>query len=136
MFHHNDKLSKDNLSKDKDNLSKDNLSKDSMSKDESKAFKELPYDTSIVILPAQKGRSTAILNHEDYLEKCMDYINNGLYQLLKKDSTIKIKTKALKQLKVLKANEFIDNKLHYYLKTTDSPAPRFYGKPKIHKPGM
>ena len=79
MFHHNDKLSKDNLSKDKDNLSKDNLPKDSMSKDESKAFKELPYNASIVILPAEKGRSTAILNHEDYLEKCMDYINNGLY---------------------------------------------------------
>ena len=29
----------------------------------------------------------------------------------------------------------IDNKLYYYLKPTDSPAPRFYGQPKIHKPG-
>ena len=107
-----------------------------MSKDERKALKELQSDTSIVILPAEKGRSTAILNYQDYLEKCMDYINNGLYQLLKKDSTIKIKPKALKQLKFPKANEFIDNKLYYYLKPTDSPAPRFYGKPKIHKPGM
>ena len=31
---------------------------------------------------------------------------------------------------------FIDNKLYYYLKPTDSPAPRFYGQPKIHKPGV
>ena len=30
----------------------------------------------------------------------------------------------------------IDNKLYYYLKPTDSPAPRFYGQPKIHKPGV
>ena len=52
----------------------------------------------------------------------------------KKDLTTKIKAKALKQLKVLKDNEFIDNKLYYYLKPTASPAPRFYGQPKIHKP--
>ena len=31
---------------------------------------------------------------------------------------------------------FIDNKLYYYLKSTDSPAPRFYGQPKIYKPGV
>ena len=66
----------------------------------------------------------------------MNHINNGPYQLLKKDPTTKIKTKTLKQLKVLKDNEFIDNKLYYYLKPTDSPAPRFYGQPKIHKPGV
>ena len=42
----------------------------------------------------------------------------------------------MKQLKVLKDNKFIDNKLYYYLKHTDSPAPRFYGQPKIHKPGV
>ena len=50
--------------------------------------------------------------------------------------TFLIKTKTLKQLKVLKDNEFIDNKLYYYLKPADSPAPRFYGQPKIHKPGF
>ena len=110
--------------------------KDNLSKDERKALKELQSDTSIVILPADKGRSTVILNREDYLEKCMDHINNGPYQLLKKDPTTKIKAKTLKQLKVLKDNEFIDNKLYYYLKPTDSPAPRFYGQPKIHKPGV
>ena len=101
-----------------------------------KLLKELQSDTSIVILPADKGRSTVILNREDYLEKCMDHINNGPYQLLKKDPTTKIKAKTLKQLKALKDNEFIDNKLYYYLKPTDSPAPRFYGQPKIHKPGV
>ena len=66
----------------------------------------------------------------------MDHINNGPYQLLKKDRTTKIKAKTLKQLKVLEDKEFIDNKLYYYLKTADSPAPRFYGQPKIHKPGV
>ena len=96
-------------------------------------MKELQSDTSSVFLPAHKGRSTVILNLEDYLEKCMDHINNGPYQLLKKDPTTKIKTKTLKQLKVLKDNQFIGNKLYYYLKPTESPAPRFYGQLKINK---
>ena len=107
--------------------------KDNLSKDECKVLKELQSNTSIVILPADKGRSTIILKHEDYLEKCMDHINNGPYELLKKDPTTKIKTKTLKQLKVLKDNKFTDN---YYLKPTDLPAPRFYGQPKICKPGV
>ena len=68
-------------------------------------MKYLQSDTSIVILPADKGRSTII--REDYLEKCMDHIINGPYQLLKKDPTSKTKTKTLKQLKVLKDNEFM-----------------------------
>ena len=78
-------------------------------KGECKTLKELESDTSIVILPADKGRATVILNREDYLEKCMDHMNNGLYQLLKKDPTTKIKAKTLKQLKVLKDNELIGN---------------------------
>ena len=99
-------------------------------------MKELQSDTSIVILPADKGRSTAILNHVDYLEKCLDHINNGPYQLLQKDPTTKINIKTVKQLKFLKNNKFIDNKLYYYLKPTNSPVPRIYGQPKIHKPGV
>ena len=42
----------------------------------------------------------------------------------------------MNQLKGLNDNEFIDNELHYYLKSTDSPAPRFYSHPKIYKPGV
>ena len=98
-------------------------------------MKELQSDTSIVILPVDKGRSTVILNHVDYLEKCLDHVNNGPYQLLQKNPTTKINTKTMKQLKFLKDNKFTDNKL-YYLKPTDSPVPRIYGQLKIHKPGV
>ena len=110
--------------------------KDNLSKDERKALKELQSNTSIVILPLDKSRSTVILNREDYLEKCVDYINNGPYQLLKKGPATKIKAKTLKQLKVLKDNESTGNKLYYYLKPTNSPAPRIYGQPNIHKLGV
>ena len=99
-------------------------------------MKELQSDTSIVIVPADKGRSTVIFNREDYSEKCMDHKKNGPYKLLKRVPTTKIKATTVKKLKVLKDREFIDNKLFYYLKPTDSPAPRFHGQPKIHKPGI
>ena len=57
---------------------------DNLSKSERKALKELQSHTLIVILVAGKGRSTVFLNCKDYLEKCMDHICNGPYQLLKK----------------------------------------------------
>ena len=99
-------------------------------------MKELQSDTLIVILTADKAISTAILNRKDNLEKCMDHINNGPYQLLEKGPTTKIKAKTFKQLKALKDNKFIDNKLCYYLKPSDSHAPRFCCQTKIHKPGV
>ena len=52
-----------------------------------------------------------------------------------KRSYYKIKTKTLKQLKFPKVNKLIDNKSYYYLKPTDLLASRFYGQPKIQKPG-
>ena len=41
----------------------------------------------------------------------------------------------MNKLKDLKSKELIDQQLYNKLKPTDSPAPRFYGLPKIHKTG-
>ena len=41
-------------------------------------LKQLQPDTSIVSLPADKGKSTVVLNRVDYFEKCMDHINNDI----------------------------------------------------------
>ena len=58
---------------------------------------------------------------------------NFLSSTNRSQTTTKIKTKTLKQLKALMDNEFIDNKLYYYLKPTDSPAPRFYDQYTCHE---
>ena len=42
----------------------------------------------------------------------------------------------MKQLKTMKENKFINNKLYYYLKPTNWSVPRVYAQPKIHKPGV
>ena len=102
-------------------LQNSKLPRDYLSKYECKAFKKLQPDALIVILLTGKGRSIVLFKREDYLEKCMDHMKNGPYQLLKKDNTTKIKDKTLKQLKALDDNRFTDNKLFYYLQLTDLP---------------
>ena len=37
----------------------------------------------------------------------------------------------MKHLKALKDNEFTNNKLYYYQKSTGTPASRFYGQSKV-----
>ena len=60
------------------------LSKNNRSKKDRKGLKELQPDTSIVVLPADNGRSTVTINREDCLKKYIDHINTGPYQLVKK----------------------------------------------------
>ena len=97
---------------------------------------ELKKDKDIIILPADKGRATVILSKVDYIKKCKEHIESGPYETLKRDPTESIKRECLKKLKSLKDRNIKDQSLYYKLKPTDSPAPRFYGLPKIHKQGI
>ena len=55
---------------------------------ERKAIKNLKQDESILVLPADKGRLTVVMNIEDYIKKSNDILNdNYTYLLLKKDPT-------------------------------------------------
>ena len=90
---------------------------------------------NIIILPADKGRATVILNKHDYFAKCYEHVDNGPYKYLKRDPTESIKRECLEKLKDLKDRNIIDQTQYFRLKPTDSPAPRFYGLPKIHKQG-
>ena len=60
-----------------------------ISKGEFKALHELKADTDITILPADKGRSTVILNTKDYESKMSTLLNT--YEVLQKDTTPKFK---------------------------------------------
>ena len=106
-----------------------------ISRRERNALMTLKKDGSLTILPVGKGRATVILDHEKYLEKCYEHINNGPYKRLKKDPTESIKRTCLNKLKDLKSRELIDQKLYYKLRPTGSPAPKFYSLSKIHKKG-
>ena len=111
-------------------LQKAKLPKDNLSNAERASLKNLKDDDAIIILPADKGRATVILNKEEYIRKCNDNIDNGPYQYLKKNLTESIKRvngiNRQKLQHVLDRN-IIDKDLYCKLKPTYSPTPRFYG---------
>ena len=102
---------------------------------ECKSLKQFQKNENIIILPADKGRATVVLDKTDYYNKCYDHINNGPYCILKKDPTETIKRQVRKKLQLLKEAGYIDEKQYFHLKPSDSPPPRFYGLLKIHKTG-
>ena len=100
------------------------------------ALKSLQQNDNIIILPADKGRATVILNKEDYIRKCNEHLENGPYIKTKKDPTSSVVSQITRKLSVLRDNKLIDQQQYLKLKPTGSQPPRFYGLPKIHKDGI
>ena len=117
-------------------LQKAKLPKKNLPTEQKKALHSPREDNSIIILPAVKGRSTVILNKQDYINRCQDHLNNGPYTKIQKDPTESVKKEARQKLSLLKDAGKIDQQLYFKLKLTDSQVPRFYGLPKIHKPAV
>ena len=51
------------------------------------ALKSLKEDESIMVLPADKGRASVVMDTDTYQAKMSTLIENGPYQLLNKDPT-------------------------------------------------
>ncbi|XP_072041390.1 uncharacterized protein [Amphiura filiformis] len=105
-----------------------------ISREERLALTELKNDDSILILPADKGRSTVLLDRDTYKEKVNALLNDGkIYSRLDKDPTQQYKTELKGILKDLKGESAIDQSLYYKLSPTACDKPKLYGLPKIHK---
>ena len=74
--------------------------KSNLSKDERIALKELSKDNDIVIVPADKGRSTVVMNKSDYNTKMNKLLEDRTtYLPLKKDPTKTVKNQLVDLLK-------------------------------------
>ena len=105
-----------------------------LSPEEEEALKRLRCDKSIVILPADKGRSTVVMDLEEYDKKMLSIVNDvNTYNCLKKDpsSTLQSKMNSL-LLTQVKKDELPQN-LYQRLRRSDATTPQIYGLPKIHK---
>ena len=59
---------------------------------ERRALTGLRNDTSIVILPADKGRATVVLNTQDYEQKMKDMLSDrSTYQVMQRDPTASLR---------------------------------------------
>ncbi|XP_075550212.1 uncharacterized protein LOC142583607 [Dermacentor variabilis] len=66
---------------------------------ENKAIKDLRSNQNLVILPADKGNATVLLNRTDYRDKMLSLLaDEATYSRLKKDTTLKIQRELQKLL--------------------------------------
>ena len=103
---------------------------------ERKAIVELKRDGSRMILTADKGVALVVLNTEDYIKKAEDLLNQSTCRVLTTDLTMRLKNKMINLLKSIKSKGGITEELYKRLYPTGAGSPKFYGLPKIHKPGM
>ena len=101
-----------------------------------RALKNLRKDEDIVILPADKGNATVVMDKVEYVKKMDLMLRDGAYKTLPRDPTSKVEAKIVKTLKQLEARGYISDKERRYLSPQCSPPPQIYGLPKIHKEGI
>ncbi|BHF75361.1 hypothetical protein SprV_0501845700 [Sparganum proliferum] len=107
-----------------------------LSKAENEALRILKADKSIVILPADKGRSTVVLNKEDYVNKVEALLGDRTaYIPCEGDMTKTLMSKINKDLASLRKSKAITQLDWQRMKPKDSAIARFYGLPKVHKLG-
>ena len=114
-------------------LSRARPPKSNLDKGLHRAARDLREDTSIVILPADKGNATVVMNRTEYVSKMNQMLEDPTYTKLKKDPTIKIETRVGKELRSLQDGGYISRKERKYLTPQCSNPPQIYGLPKIHK---
>ena len=117
-------------------LKKINPPKSNITKEEAKAIKELKKDQERMVLTADKGVSTVVMDREDYDKKSEELLNQSSYRVLPSDPTIKHKNKLIALLKTIKAKGEISDTIYKRLYPTQASSPKYYGLPKVHKEGV
>ncbi|BHF59623.1 hypothetical protein SprV_0100258400 [Sparganum proliferum] len=104
---------------------------------EVKAIRELKRDAEIVIVPADKGRATVVLDKSEYVAKAQQLLNdNQSYKVLDSDPMKSLVGKINKSLNQMRNENAISEKDWRQMKPQDAALARFYGLPKIHKPNV
>ena len=117
-------------------LRRDHKVKPNIPKDEYKVLREIKKDNTRQILTADKGVSMVVLDSEDYTAKSETLLHQSHYKVLKTDPTNKYKNKLIGLLKTIKAEGGMDDITYKRLYPTGAVPPKYYGLPKVCKPGM
>ncbi|XP_014676727.1 PREDICTED: uncharacterized protein LOC106816618 [Priapulus caudatus] len=110
--------------------------KPNITKEEKSAIFKLKREPSIMILPADKGKATVVVDKDDYEKQVNTMLSDvKTYGKLKKDPTTKYKSKLVAILQRLKREDKITEAQYKFLYPTAENVPRIYCTPKIHKEG-
>lgn len=89
----------------------------------------LRHNKDIVILPADKGNATVVMNSSDYHSKIITLLDDPSYQPVKKDPLTSWTNKKIKIIDKTSLPKPIKGRL----KPNFAHLPRLYGLPKIHQ---
>ena len=109
--------------------------KSNLSRELHQAVKSLREDKNIVILPADKGNATVVLNRVDYEAKMENLLKDSAYKEVTRNPTSRVEAKVSTALKECERKGHITGKKRLTLAHQSSSSPQIYGLPKIHKEG-
>ncbi|BHF78083.1 hypothetical protein SprV_0602119300 [Sparganum proliferum] len=100
------------------------------------ALRELKADKDIVIVPADKGRSTVILDRTDYLQKAKNLLEDRQFYVPCETNPVKTLTREINAtLLALENSGAITSTDRRMARAQETALARFYGLPKVHKEG-
>ena len=100
------------------------------------AMKEL-QDNSLIVLPADKGRLTVVMDRNEYDCKVFSMLRDlQTYRELPRDPASGLRTKMNSLLLSLRRQGEIPDSLYYRLRSSSGTTPLLYGLPKVHKSGI
>ena len=109
-------------------------------REEWKAIKQLRRNRNIVILPADKGRATVVMDISRYDSKMMDLLSDSsTYKIMDKDLTLSplsLQQKMNGLLLHLKKQRRLQPAEYDNLRCSSGSILSIYGLPKIHKPDV
>ncbi|BHF79918.1 hypothetical protein SprV_0702304200 [Sparganum proliferum] len=107
---------------------------ESLSNVEQRALKSLKSNKDITTLPADKGRSTIVLDKSDYQNNVEDLLEDQhSYKQCRASGMKNLITRINKSLRNLRAKGVITFNDWFSMKPTDTATARFYGLPNVHK---
>ena len=104
--------------------------------DEYQALKQMKNDNTRMVLTADKGVSMVVVDREEYIHKSEELLHQPNYMILQSDPTNKYKNKLISLLMSIKAEGGMDDNTYRKPYPIGAGAPKYYGLPKVHKPGM
>ncbi|BHF70601.1 hypothetical protein SprV_0301365400 [Sparganum proliferum] len=107
-----------------------------LSKVERDALRELKADKDMVIVPADKGRATVVLDRTDYLQKAKGLLEDRQFYVPCATNPLKTLTREINgTLLALKNSGAITPTDRRMARPQDTALARFDGLPKVHKDG-
>ena len=107
-----------------------------ISKEEFRALRELKMDNNRLIWTADKGVALVVIDKADYIKKAEELLKEETYRKIPEDPTVKQKNKLINILRNIKTEGGLNEESYRRLYPTGAGSPKFYGLPKIHKPGI